>query len=230
MAQTEESIEDLCHSFGQRVCPIYRLAPRSRQPFLVGTGIPFQAASQAFLISAAHVLDEFADDTIITFGRSNLIRFKYESSRYGFVRGSVDLDIGVIRLPKPAASEIGLRFHFSNQSEIGSVTSYSKHVLYCVVGYPHTSNRQPWRVSEDITAKPFFILLREFSEIGQFSNKGKRETTHFALAAPKKRAHNFDSRSVNFPLPQGMSGGGVWRIEVDPKRKIKCSRTHRCRH
>jgi hypothetical protein len=90
-----DSMQNVCHGLGQRVCPIYRLERNSKGVFLVGTGVPFHTGSSAFLLTAAHVLDELTDDTLVTTGSEQLVRFRYGSSRFAYRRGSsVDVDLG----------------------------------------------------------------------------------------------------------------------------------------
>jgi hypothetical protein len=40
---------------------------------------------------------------------------------------------------------------------------------------------------------------------------------HFALHVPTGRAHGFDFKPLALPKLQGMSGGGIWRVRLNPK-------------
>jgi hypothetical protein len=211
----EDSIENVCHALGDRVCPLYTLDRRGN-PFLIGSGVPFEASNRRFLLTAAHVLKGLDDGNLITTGRASLVRFPFGSSSFGYSPGrSIDVDLAILTLPEEAGRELAHRFQFGREVETGTVTAYDKLTLYCLVGYPHSKNKPMPRNFETITARPTFFLLREFARLDHLHGDGKRDAVHFGLSLPAKQVIRFDRSRMNIPRLQGMSGGGIWRIQLD---------------
>lgn len=207
-------LETFARCLHTRVCPLYR--KERKRAFLVGTGIPLTSASGDYVITASHVLDELPDNIVITAGTKSLLHFQARSISYGYVDGeTVDADVGVVRLPVEAARDLSSRYRFTTPEEFGVVAEYDKFTLYAFVGYPHTRNKPKPVALPELRATPTFLILREFSDVAPFVSSGKRPEVHFALQAPLDKAKDFDSQAVALPKLQGMSGGGVWRVDID---------------
>jgi hypothetical protein len=121
----------------------------------------------------------------------------------------------VLHLPHDATRDLALRYRFSTPNDIGKTTPYDKLTLYCLVGYPHSKNRPLPKSFVAIKARPYFFVLREFAELDHLSASGKRSSVHIGFSAPKKHFTDFNFRPINPPKPQGMSGGGIWRMQVN---------------
>jgi|GEM_PF-4416542 len=203
------------HGLNTRVCPLYR--HERRRAFLVGTGIPISTPSGAYIVTATHVLEDFPDSVVLTAGSKSLIRFPARCLSYGHVAGkTVDVDIGTITLPAKATTDLSLRYHFTTLEEFGLVMPYNKLTLYAVVGYPHSRNKPKPAGFSELRATPTFLILREFADVERFGPSGKRSDVHFGLQTHASAAKSLDSEPLTLPKLQGMSGGGVWRIGIDP--------------
>jgi hypothetical protein len=212
----DDSIEKVCFALGDRVCPLYTLHTQSGKPFLVGSGVPFETANRRFLLIAAHVLKRLPDSVLITTGGSSLVRFPFGSSSFDFLPGrSVDVDVAILSLPEEAGRELALRFSYCSEAEIGTVAPYDPLTLYCLVGYPHSKNKPLPRSFDMITARPIFVILREFVSLDHLRHGGKRDAIHFGLSLQAKQVRQFDGSRMNIPALQGMSGSGIWRIQLD---------------
>jgi hypothetical protein len=207
-------LENFAYNLHLRVCPLYR--QQRRRAFLVGTGIPITTPSGAYIATATHVLDELHDGFVMTVGSESLIRFRTPSLSYSYVGGkTVDADVGLLGLPVQVAHDLALRYAFTTQSECGVVGDYDKFTLYVVVGYPHTRNKPQPEALATLCATPTFLVLREFTDVIRFASSGKHPEVHFGLSAPLGEARGLDFRAVAIPKLQGMSGGGVWRVNID---------------
>lgn len=128
-----------------------------------------------------------------------------------------DHDVCVARLPLEAIHNLHPHFHFVQFSDLSDVDSYDKFTLYAFVGYPHSRNKpRPLRVNEQIKLKPYYYCVREFRKIEELGSKDKYSATHLAFDAPFKLARDVSlERHVQPPVPSGVSGCGVWMIQMD---------------
>jgi len=214
-----EALDNVCRQLGSRVCPIFRLDKYFSRPRLIGSAVPYGTADYGYLITASHVLDAVAGEQTITLGVNEFIRFPTAASQIKHIRGStVDADVAVIRLPEPVRTEMESRFDFVGKTEVGEVAPYDKLILYSLVGYPVSKNKDVSRNMTTREVKSFHYTLREFFDVSLLASSGKNEPIHFGLKAQRSafgRGAALVAKSVPQFKPHGMSGGGIWRIQFD---------------
>ena len=64
-------------------------------------------------------------------------------------------------------------------------------------------------------AAPHYYAAREFLDLARLRTPDKDPAAHFAVAAPLKKATDIGFKRQRPPEPYGISGGGVWKIELD---------------
>lgn len=210
-------VEALLESLGRYVCPIYvKQSTRNETPYLIGTGTLFRDGGESYLITAKHVTDGARDGRLVIAADSNFIIVRGEQISWEYRQGeTVDYDVCVIRLDPGIADELKNFYRFSEPTDVSEIAEYNKLILYALVGHPHNKN-QPRRSSvEAVTVTPFYYVLREFLDLTKLETPDKSPATHFALAAPFKKATDINFVRRTPPEPQGVSGGGVWKIELD---------------
>jgi hypothetical protein len=212
-------IETLLVNLGRYVCPIFvKQDIRSRTPHLVGTGTLFQDDDEFYLITAGHVMKDVGDGQLLIGGDNTFIKFRGDQISWEYKQGeNIAYDICVIRIHPMVASKLKNFYLFSTPTDISDLAAYNKLILYAFLGYPHTKNKpQPSSVKQ-VEVKPYYYVLREFLDMRKLRTLDKNPTTHFALSAPFKRATNINFVRQKPPEPNGISGGGVWKIELDPE-------------
>ncbi len=210
-----QPLHDACEVLGRRVCPIYRIAEKGRR-FLVGSGTLVAVDGESFLLTATHVLHELQDDHLIIAGTSEYIRFAAPRTQFEYAKKiSVDVDVAAVHLPTEVVSKLSSFYEFSTTDELGSLQPYDKLSLYALVGYPHTKNRPKPLSLKSVTVKPYYFVLREHVDIADLPPYGKSDKVHFAFAAPMEMAMGVDQERRQFPVLNGVSGGGIWKIVVD---------------
>jgi hypothetical protein len=205
-------------NLGHYAVPILTLRKHSQSPYLVGTGTLYRFDSDIFLITAMHVIDELKDGLIITGGKNGFIRFASEKAAFEYKKGTNrDHDICIVRIPSSVVENLHTHYQIVEKTEISIVNPYDKLTFYAFVGYPHSKNKpKPNSVSKEIVLKPFYYVLREFLDIGKLDSIDKYEDLHVAFNAPFKQFRDISLQNyIQPPKPNGISGCGVWKIELN---------------
>jgi hypothetical protein len=208
-------LHEVCRALGDYVCPLYAL--ENSRVRLVGTGVPMHIGDLAFIITAAHVAEQFDERPLVTIGRDRLLEVTGKRVGYKYLKNErVDTDLAVVQLDTREADEMMKRFSFSTPMDVAHVAqAESKYILYSLVGYPFSRNRPKPRGFKVITARPTYVTTNRRAALPRRGVDGKHEEVHFALWADADKIVNADSKPITLPKAQGMSGGGVWRIDVD---------------
>lgn len=212
-------LHSICHKLGERVCPLYKQTDRGRF-FLVGSGTPIFYAGQAYLLTAAHVINEFSDGMIITAGNKQMIRFPAHSLRTGTVSDHpgkvIDADVGIFRLPAEAVEQMSDRFSFSDEREMSDITPHTILTIYVFLGYRYTRNKPKPKSLQEIHVVPNYIVMRERFPLDLLPNAEQlRPHVHEAFSAPHEIITGITGEPMNMPKLHGMSGGGIWKLEIN---------------
>lgn len=210
-------IEALLVNLGRYVCPIYvKQDIRSQTPYLIGTGTLFQDGDESYLITAKHVIDEAGDEQLIIGGDNTFIKLRGEQISWEYKQGkNIAYDVCVIRIHPMMADKLKNFYRFSEPTDVSDIAEYNKLILYAFLGYPYTRNKPQRSTVEKVVVTPYYYVLREFLDITKLKTPDKDSTIHFALAAPFKKAMDINFARHRPPEPHGISGGGVWKIELD---------------
>lgn len=215
-------IDSVLSLLARRVCPLYVPNDRaSRSPQLVGSSVLFRDDNHAYLVTASHVLDGLGDRFLVAGDRGFLL-IGGPRLAFGHLPGrSVDADVGILRLDPATVERLEPHYLWSTRSDVGIISDYNKFVLYAFLGYPFTKNQPVVKGITRVWTRAYFYLAREFEEISALGNEGKNSKVHFALAIPPK-VRGLDGKSRRLPKPQGISGGGVWKLTVDDSLGYVC--------
>lgn len=211
---TAELLHPAVYRLGARVCPLFRLDDARRRQ-LIGTAVPLSFSGHHFLATAAHVLEQAEDGMWITINNIETIVVGGKEAAYGHLRGrTIDADVGLVRLSSTQAHQMGKEFVFTYLEDVGNVHPYDKLTVYALLGYPHSKHRP--KPSGELRVTPQYVIMREFASLAELTTDGKREPVHFALAAPEEKLTNVKNAPITLPTMQGVSGGGVWQISINP--------------
>jgi len=67
------------------------------------------------------------------------------------------------------------------------------------------------------------LVTGDVCSVNTVRGTDKNEDYHFALSLPHEKVPRAGGGEFHVPKPQGMSGGGIWRLEVDTARGLASS-------
>ena len=179
-----------------------------RRPVLCGTGFFVNVASDCFLVSAAHVLDD-AKTHRMYFHTSLRMQRQLDGTivRSGSVatRLTDRVDIGVVRLgrrgrpPYPEVHKFAMDVSYLSPSRLPRAGK-----TYSFNGYPETKNRFRPKY-RDVLAVPYSYRTESLPE-SAYRKYGVSPETHIVLPLDVKVGFDSEKKPVRFPKPQGMSG------------------------
>jgi hypothetical protein len=171
------------------------------EPRQYGSGVLLQIDDKRFIATAEHVCDLFLRQGCSAFiggGADKLIHLDRSSVRY-----TKHHDVALLALRENVWSKISSEKEFVRLSEVDSGDpTYDAGGIYCAFGYPFAASntdhgsKQHSMVAEHCWGRPY--------------GKEMRPTREFAYDPNAHIAIEFDSSAHS--NPNGMSGGGIWRI------------------
>ncbi len=127
-----------------------------------------------------------------------------------------DIDLAVMALDDDLADELERVYQFATPADVSSTTTKTPGIHYLIAGYPAERNS----ISNDsISSVATHLITGDIRETVKIL-PNKSDDFHFALGHPGKIIPTHTGGRFRVPKPQGMSGGGVWRIEIDIPRKF----------
>lgn len=217
------AITDTIH---RRVCPLYTFDERERV-HVIGSAVPFRSGGISFLITAAHVCMDLAraKAPVFTWGESGPRALMSDHIMWEHVPARPDFDIGLISLSDEDAADIAVCHQFCDPSATARVKPAAPGVHYLIAGFPATRNRLrplgpsfPGKAS--LPDRATWLMTGNVVAVTELRLPEKTELHHFALSFKGARVRKPDGEPFNLPKPQGMSGGGVWRLDIDPQTKL----------
>jgi len=215
------SIDSIADGMYRRVCPLYSFDHREHL-HVVGSAVPFNSGGFRFLLSAAPVcLYEVRQPTpLLTFGNERLwpltgIRgvWEYEAKQ------APDVDIAVITLSDECADDLEAFYQFSTPRDVASPLPKSAVTHFLIAGYPASRNRFR-SLRHGFPSRATFFVMRDVLDLSCLKLTDKVDQLHFALSVPTSPLPKVGGGKFHLPQPHGMSGGGIWRFEVDPHARL----------
>jgi len=195
------------------VVPLYGTAERSKR-YVVGSGVLVRIEENAFLITAAHVLDEQqrVRTNIEVPGRNALLPLGGQALKTPLPssgRREEDLiDIGILPLQRDAVDELLAHFNFLDVQQLDPSDVPGTQTLYTFVGYASSQHEGPrWGV---LTIEPVRYTSGPLPP--DRYPKGFQLETHASIDFDAKRMVARTERVQTPPDPHGVSGGGVFRV------------------
>jgi hypothetical protein len=115
------------------------------------------------------------------------------------------------------ADELERVYEFATPAGTSNITTKTPGVHYLIAGYPAERNLMS---STGLIAPRATHLVSGDIKEGAYGLPGKSDDVHFVLGHPGKTVPTHAGGRFRVPKVQGMSGGGVWRIEIDIPRKL----------
>jgi hypothetical protein len=214
-------LQTIVETVDRRVCPLYSVDDR-RHVFMLGSGVPFRSGRLGFLITAAHVCapGPTIQVPLFTMGAEKpralmgrRIAFEYEPDR------TPDPDIALIELSADDMADLEGYYQFSSPDTTTVTKPKTPGVHYLIAGYPATRNPIPHR-SGWLPSLATSLVTGDICPSSEIEKTDKIDRHHFALGVPRRQLRTVAGDRFRLPVPHGMSGGGVWRIDIDLPRQL----------
>ena len=128
--------------------------------------------------------------------------------------------LSVMALDDDLADELEEVYQFATPAGTSNTTTKTPGIHYLIAGYPAERNSMSNRRS--IAPLATHLITGDIRETAE-GLSGKSDDFHFVLGHPGKTVPTHAGGRFRVPKVQGMSGGGVWRIEIDVPRKLSTS-------
>ena len=205
------------------VCPIF--CEREGERFYqVGSGVLIEFRGYAFLLTAAHVVDELEGATLLVPHSENEI--KSIEGVYAYIKASENrcedfLDYGYFKLDEQFLVGLKEHFYFVKEQELGVENHYADKELFSFVGYPYRKSN----ISGTGVSTESFAYGTYHAELSEYERLGFPADAGIVTKFNRKNSFNPKAKRVELPvLPHGISGGGVfiWPKEmtgIPPKNR-----------
>lgn len=212
-------IDTIIETAYRRVCPLYTLDERDRI-HLIGSAVPFKSGSHAFLITAAHTcFKEQKPISLFVYGKNRPHALLERRGAWGYIPGQTpDLDIAVIGLDNACATELQANYWFCTQSDVSTVRPKTPGIHYLIAGYPASRNRSR-PIKHGLPSKATALISGDIRSVTTLRGVDKSDEHHFAISLPFEKVPKAGGGEFHVPKPQGMSGGGVWRLEINTRSR-----------
>lgn len=208
--------------------PIYASTDRGN-PMMVGSSILGKLNGIHFLITAAHVIDDFIHQhpSILAPDRSSflpLAKLRSKASSESFDLYIAELDGEYLEETLKWRQFIDLRA--LNRDPAATLISVGASVGF--VGYPVSKNSIPDRgVSSPVIPQPKgYLITCEHAQPGNPSYCGFDPKERIVADFSRRKYQKTDGTRVFPPEPCGMSGGGVWLLCGEDRDEMTISHYH----
>lgn len=206
----------------RRVCPLYTFDDAKRVQ-VVGSAVPFDNGGFQFMITATHVCFDRATKLpipLFTMGHEEPRFLSGARIAWDYKPGSTpDVDLTLIHLPHEEAANLQRQYQFTTPSTTSEPMRKTPRIHYVIAGYPATRNRF---VSPKFypSARATHLITGDVTTVQQLQLPDKSDLTHFAISLPYKTVPTLLGGQFQVPKVSGMSGGGIWRLEIDIARTL----------
>ena len=191
--------------------PIVLERRHSRRPELIGSGVLVRIVDCTFLLTAAHVTDAQSEGTLLIPGREGFIPangyFSAMRMPASGRRSDDKLDVAYFLLDRECVSDLHRHCTVLTRRNVLLEPEPPLYTDYTFAGYPWRRSR----AREGAVETDFTTLTGGEAKETEYEAVGLTRSRHIAIRVNRKQAFSQRlGRVVTPPLPQGMSGGGVY--------------------
>lgn len=206
-------------------CTCQFLTLKNNVPQAHGTGVLIKVNNAYFIITAAHVIENFEEKLYVRFEQNRITRIEFELSinKINIHRKDDKTDIAILKLFDSTAQTLSGFYNFMDESELGINHQLEDSPLYLGFGYP-TSQTNIHYKTKKITTEPTFFTTKpvELSIYNKLEcTLDKNIIVHFNK---NKFVNTLTQQLGTAPDLYGMSGGGLWYIPMqtlNPNQSLK---------
>lgn len=219
---------DLASELLEYGMPIYAGTAKDN-PMMVGSCVLGKLNGVYFLITAAHVVDEFMGrhPSILAPDRSGFLPL----SRLPRQVSSASLDLYIAELSEDYLNETLKWRKFIDLSSLNRSPAESNIPVGSsvgFVGYPSSKNSIPDPIASSliIPQQNGYLVTCEHAQPGKPSYCGFDPAVHIVADFSRRKYQKADRTYVHAPDPHGMSGGSVWLLCGDDREEMSVSHYH----
>ena len=200
------------------ICPIYAASDRER-PNLIGTGTLLDFGKARFLVTAAHVHDEYRESKVALYVATGGPLLELPHPFHTTVvppsgkRDDDRLDFAFLRVPDSVADEIAKGRFFLPFSLVDANDRLKPRARYMFTGFP--GSREKTNYGEKKVKPQCFSFTGETVSPKRMLALGIAAETHIAVEFDSEQVFDEQGKPACFPRAKGMSGGAVWRGDCD---------------
>lgn len=215
-------LETIAETMHRRVCPLYTL-DSARRVQVIGSAVPFNSNGFRFLITATHVCLRRGSRLSVPVFTTGHDMPRFLSGRriaWEYQPGTTpDLDLSVIELTDEEALDLEHQYQFTTPAETAKPKPKTPGIHYIIAGYPAARNKF---ISHRVypSAIATHLITGDIQSVQQLALPDKTDDTHFALSLPFEKVPRLNGGDFRVPKAAGMSGGGVWRIDIDIPHRL----------
>ena len=202
-----DRLDPLVRRLARGVHPVFAI-PRGGTPRHIGSCVLLRVGEGRFLLTAAHVLDEFGTETLFVSAAGKLRAVKGQAQRSmpekGQRRNSDRIDAAVLRLDD---TERALDDSFLTLRDVDARDHFDTKPRYLLFGYPAKKSRLKPE-TRSLTSEPFRYVGYNASP-QRYLGARIAPFTHVALIFDIRRTGS-KYGIVEAPTPIGVSGGGIF--------------------
>jgi len=191
------------------ICPIFR-TDNNGNPEQFGSGVLIRIADHYFLVSAAHVMDEFNRNSILIPGKNHLIPLTGSYSVTELpdtgLRDDDHSDFGFLKFQSDMQHNLDDSLVFIDERDCDPMDTTEEKDAYTIIGYPSESSQSTEGTAETAITR----ISGEGTRDHRYAKLGLTPKSHLLIQYRTRKATTplmKQARKVNF---EGMSGGGVF--------------------
>lgn len=209
------------------LCPIFLSHKLKTSIDQIGTGVLINISNFAFLLTAAHVMDEMNHGDILIPTNEGLKQiegtYSYLETPLGKTRDDDIYDIGYFKLDNDFAEKLHDDLYIVSLDDIYFLDDATKSIIYTFAGYPHSKSKIRLGIAQ--SEQYFYGGYSVKKEI--YSAHGYDPNMHIIVKYRRHRSVTKEGEKIFPPIPRGISGGGiyVWPEDFEgqptpPERKL----------
>ena len=184
---------------------------QAKKPQQIASGVLLRIENATFLLTAAHVFDNQADELLFIPGKAGFMPASglYSFSRLPFScnRADDNLDIGYILLDDCCTENLHSNCSILERKDVSLEATPSHRTTYTFAGYPWRKSK----TSESSIETSFVTFSGIEAQNVDYEQLGLSRANHIAIKHNRRRSYSTKlKRMLAAPLPSGMSGGGVY--------------------
>lgn len=188
---------------------------------LTGSAVPFRIGEFRLLLTAAHVCFDRSKTPVplFTVGAERPHPLLGRRGAWEYNPGRTpDIDLAVIELDDHGVPDLEAQYQFSTPANTSTVRPKSAGVHYLIAGYPAERNRI--KSPNLLPSLATYFITGDIRSTSAIQHIDKADDYHFALGLSGRVVPKLGGGRFRVPKVQGMSGGGVWRIDIDIQSKL----------
>lgn len=178
---------------------------------IIGSGVLIHIENSTFLLTAAHVSDFANDGDLLIPGKEGFMSLSghYISGPMptSGKRSDDHLDVAFVRLDSRCVENLNSRSYLLREQDFAADGEMSGRTVYTFAGFP-------WRrtkVENKSITTEFQTMSSTEAEAEEYSALGLKRSHHIVIRFNREMTYSSKyQRKVVGPLPNGMSGGGIY--------------------